>query len=57
MSMISDKMIGEYKGYNMYENETGIYYFSDLIGGLFIQQAFDNIQDMKDYIDTKEDIT
>ena len=48
--MITDKMVGEYNGYNMYKNDTGMYYFSELVNGYFITKAFDDIDDMKDYI-------
>jgi len=51
MSMITDKMIGECNGYYMYKNDDGMFYFSELINGCFITKAFDNIQDMKNYIE------
>jgi hypothetical protein len=51
MSMITDRMIGEYHGYNMYANDSGMYYFSELVNGYFITKAFDNIESMKSYID------
>lgn len=50
MSMITDKMIGEYDGYNMYVNDYGIYYFTEVKNGYFIKQSFDTIEGMKDYI-------
>ena len=50
MSMITDKMIGEYDGYNMYVNDYGMYYFTEVKNGYFIKQSFDTIQGMKDYI-------
>ena len=51
--MITDRMIGEYKGYNMYSNDCGVYYFSELVNGYFEKRAFDTIEGMKDYIDNK----
>lgn len=51
MSMITDRMIGEYKGYNMYANDFAMYYFSELINGYFVKRSFDTIEGMKDYID------
>ena len=50
MSMITDRMIGELNGVNMYANDNGMYYFSELVNGVYIQRAFDDIQEMKDYI-------
>ena len=55
MSMITDRMIGEYKGYNMYANDNGMYYFSELRRGVFITMAFDTIEGMKSYIDDIEE--
>lgn len=51
MAMLTDRMIGEYKEYNMYANDIGMYYFSELVQGCFITKAFDTIEDMKEYID------
>jgi hypothetical protein len=50
MSMITDRMVGEYAGYNMYKNDYGMYYFTQVHRGYFIKKSFDTIQDMKDYI-------
>lgn len=50
--MITDRMIGEYKGFNMYTSDSGMYYFSDLVNGYFIQRAFDTIEGMKDFINS-----
>ena len=52
MSMITDKMVGEYKEFYMYKNDSGMYYFSDLVNGYFIRRVFDTIEDMKDFIDS-----
>ncbi len=52
MSTLNDRMIGEYKEYNMYANDYGMYYFYKLDGGAYFEkQVFDTILGMKDYID------
>jgi hypothetical protein len=52
MSMVTDRMIGEYLGFNMYANDFGMYYYSayDPESGTFKQHSFDDIEDMKDSI-------
>lgn len=50
--MITDKMVGEYKGFYMYKSDSGMYYFSDLVNGYFIQRVFDTIEGMKEFIDS-----
>jgi hypothetical protein len=50
MSTITDKMVGELDGYNMYRNISGMYYFTQVVQGYFINRAFDDMQTMKDYI-------
>ena len=52
MNMITDKMIGEYKDFNMYKSDSGMYYFSDLVNGYFIQRVFDTIEGMKEFINS-----
>lgn len=50
MSMITDNMMGELNGYNMYKNTSGMYYYSQLYQGYFIQRSFDTIGAMKKHI-------
>lgn len=50
MSMITDRMIGEYDNYNMYANDNDMYYFYQIVNGYFIKRSFDTIEGMKDYI-------
>lgn len=50
MSTVTDRMIGEYGGYNMYANDYGMYYFYQIVNGYFIKRTFDTIDGMKDYI-------